>query len=49
MLAGAMALEEFTGDVLGERRAPGVVLSHPNKLSPDAAKRLKAAGTRRTR
>jgi HK97 family phage portal protein len=43
MLAGAMALEEFTGDFWANDAQPGVVLSHPNKLSPDAAKNLKAS------
>lgn len=43
MLAGSMAMEEFTGRFWAGNAHPGGVLKHPNKLSPDAAQRLKAA------
>lgn len=42
MLAGSMALEEFTGRFWANNAHPGGVLQHPNKLSDEAAARLKA-------
>lgn len=42
MLGGVKATERFTGTFWANSGAPGGVLSHPNKLSPEAAQRLKA-------
>jgi len=42
MLGGALAHEEFSGRFWGNSANPGGVLTHPNKLSDDAAKRIKA-------
>jgi phage portal protein BeeE len=47
--AGAMAIEEFTGPVLGERRAAPASSSAPEQAEPGSRDRnLKATGTRRT-
>jgi HK97 family phage portal protein len=42
-LANQMAQEEFQGSFLKSEGKPGVLLKHPNNLSDDAAKRLKAS------
>lgn len=42
-LANSLAQEEFQGRFLGQDGKPGVILRHPNTISPDAARRLKAS------
>ena len=43
MLAGAMEQEEYLGRFYANNAHPGGVLQHPNKLSNEAATRLKAS------
>jgi HK97 family phage portal protein len=42
-LGVAKAQEKFQGEFIGSEGKPSVILSHPNKLQPDAATRLKAS------
>lgn len=42
MLAAGMEMQEFTGQFWANGAYPGGVLQHPNRLSDDAARRLKA-------
>lgn len=42
-IANALAQEKFVGGFLAEGGKPSVILSHPDQLSPESAKRLKAS------
>ena len=42
-LGNALSQEEFQGRFMGQDGKPSVILRHPNTLSDDAAKRLKAS------
>ena len=42
-LGTSLALDEYAGRFWNNNARPGVILRHPNKLTPEAAKRLKSS------